>query len=224
MKILAIDTATEACSAALHIDGEVVELFQIAPRQHSELILPMLDKLMNEARLQPQQLDVLAFACGPGSFTGVRIAASIIQGIALGADLPVAAVSTLATLAQQCFEDTDTQNAFAAIDARMNEVYWGIYQRNSENIATLLGCESVSPPSQIRQPNHKGMGVGSGWRCYQAELLLRCQTWVDGYQENALPKASTIAKLGKEMANCNLLVPAEKAVPVYLRNNVAKTT
>ena len=222
MKLLAIETATEACSAALSIDGEIIERYQVAPRQHTALILSMIDKLMTDAGLQPQQLDALAFGCGPGSFTGVRIATGVIQGIALGADLGVAPVSTLASLAQQCFDLTDADNAFAAMDARMSEIYWGLYQRDDQGFATLIGQESVRPALKVEQPTVNGDGVGSGWQVYQAELLERCQGWVNNHHAELLPRASAIAKLGVVKANNNQLVPAEKALPVYLRNNVAK--
>jgi len=103
MKLLAVETSTEACSAALYIDGIVNERFELTPKEHTRLILPMIDSLMSDAGLKPQQLDALAFGCGPGSFTGVRIATGVIQGIAFGADLPVVPVSTLAAIAQDFF-------------------------------------------------------------------------------------------------------------------------
>ena len=109
MKLLAVETATEACSAALYIDGIVTERFELTPKEHTRLILPMIDSLMADAGLKPQQLDALAFGCGPGSFTGVRIATGVIQGIAFGADLPVVPVSTLAAIAQDFFDNNKAQ-------------------------------------------------------------------------------------------------------------------
>ena len=122
MKILAVDTATEACSAALYINGDIQERFEIAPREHTRLLLPMVDSLMAEAGIRPQQLDAIAFGCGPGSFTGVRIAAGVMQGIAYGADLPVVPVSTLAAISQSCLQKTAHDTIFTAVDARMNEI------------------------------------------------------------------------------------------------------
>ncbi len=220
MKLLAIDTSTEACSAALSIDGEINELYQLAPRQHTTLILPMIDKLLAEAGLQPQQLDALAFGCGPGSFTGVRIATGVIQGIALGAELPVAPISTLATIAQQGFDRSDAEYAFAAMDARMQEIYWGVYQRDHQGLAVLQGLETVGPAGEVEKPKVKGLGVGSGWQVYQDELSAHLQGCVLDFQAELLPRASAIAKIA--LTDNQQFVPVEQAMPVYLRNNVAK--
>lgn len=222
MKLLAIDTATEACSAALSIDGEVTELYQLAPRQHTMLILPMIDKLLAEAGLQPLQLDALAFGCGPGSFTGVRIATGVIQGIALGTELPVAPISTLAAMAQQGFDQSNTEYAFAAMDARMQEIYWGVYQRDDQDLAVLQGLETVRPAGEVEKPDVNGIGVGSGWQVYQDELLDHLHGCVDNVIADIFPRASAIAKLGMAMAENKELLPVEQAMPVYLRNNVAK--
>ncbi|MDP3332094.1 MAG: tRNA (adenosine(37)-N6)-threonylcarbamoyltransferase complex dimerization subunit type 1 TsaB, partial [Methylococcaceae bacterium] len=117
MKLLAVETSTEACSAALFIDGTLIEQFELAPQKHTKLILPMIDSLMADAGLTPQQLDALAFSRGPGSFTGVRIATSVIQGIAFGAELPVVSVSTLAAIAQDFFDKQPNNVAYVAMDA-----------------------------------------------------------------------------------------------------------
>ena len=116
MILLALETATEACSAALAIDGDICERFEVAPRGHSQLILPMVDELMAEADIAIEQVDAIAFGRGPGAFTGLRIAVGVTQGIAFGADLPVVPVSSLAGLAQGCVSDS----VLAAIDARMD--------------------------------------------------------------------------------------------------------
>ena len=143
MKILAVETATEACSAALSVEGEIIERYTVSPREHSLLILPMLESLLAEAGLVLNQLDALAFGRGPGSFTGVRIAAGVIQGVAFGADLPVAPVSTLAAMAQDIFAKSRETAVFTALDARMGEVYWGVYQKSEDGYATLWGEEAV---------------------------------------------------------------------------------
>ena len=135
--LLAIETSTPACSAALSIDGVVIERYALAPRQHAVLILPMIESLLLEAGISVAQLDALAFGRGPGSFTGVRIAASVIQGIAFAADLPVLPVSTLATLALGGMRITDKTQVMAALDARKSEIYWGCYTAAEDGAVVL---------------------------------------------------------------------------------------
>jgi len=225
MKILAVETATDACSAALYIDGNISERWQLAPKIHTQLILPMLEELMVNAGLIPNQLDALAFGCGPGSFTGVRIATGIVQGIAFGADLPVLPVSTLAAIAQDFFDHHPENVAFTALDARMDELFWGVYQRNQEGFATLLGKEAVLPPNRVIFPDLSGVGLGSGWLAYQSLLMtqqsnnnvLRC------LNDEIWPKAAAVVRLAAYHFQQGLAVSVEDALPVYLRDKVAKT-
>lgn len=133
-RILAIDTATEACSVALWNNGEKHALFEICPREHTQRILPMVQQVLAESGVTLNQLDALAFGRGPGSFTGVRIGIGIAQGLAMGAELPMIGVSTLATMAQGAFRVTGATQVLAAIDARMGEVYWGQYQRQDNGV------------------------------------------------------------------------------------------
>jgi len=224
MKILALDTATEACSAALYIDGEITERFEIAPRVHTKLLLPMIDSLMAEAELKPQQLDAIAFGCGPGSFTGVRIATGVMQGIAYGADLPVAPVSTLAAISQTCFMQSEHQTVFTAVDARMNEIYWAVYQRDAEGYASLLGQEKVQPVTEIDALGCTAYGIGSAWNGYEPILTEKLGSQLLGYEADYLPHAAEIALLGAVAVQREQTVPVEQAMPVYLRNKVAKTT
>ncbi len=224
MKILAVETATEACSAALLIQGEVSERWELAPRAHTRLILPMIDSLMAEAGLLPNQLDALAFGCGPGSFTGVRIATAVVHGIALGADLPVLPVSTLAALAQDYYDGHAALTLFTAMDARMGEIFWGIYQRDQQGMAQLLGKEWVIDVEHIELPCFPGVGLGSGWRTYGHNLKQRLGGLVEGVvAENVWPKASVIARLGESLFQKGQAVAVELAQPVYLRDKVAKT-
>ena len=137
MRLLAIDTAEIACSAALLIDGEVVERFEIAPRRHSELILGMMQSLLDEAGLRLADMDALAFGRGPGSFTGLRIAAAVIQGSAWGADLPVVAVSNLRGVAQGVHREQGASKVLAGFDARMGEVYWGAFELAIRSFMTM---------------------------------------------------------------------------------------
>lgn len=227
MKVLAVDTCTEACSAALLIDGVILERFALTPKAHTQLVLPMLESLLAEASISLQQLDALAFGCGPGSFTGVRIATGVIQGLALGADLPVVPVSTLAAIAQDYFDTTPNvvaDLAFTAMDARMEEIFWGIYQRNGLGYVELAGNESVTPASAIEVPEQlgPGIGLGSGWGVYGEVLSHRLGARVLTSDSGLLPRARAIARLGANAFARGLGVSVEQAMPVYLRDKVAK--
>ena len=217
MKLLAIDTATEACSAALFLDGEITSRYEYAPRQHAELILPMVDELLSEAGIKLKNLDCLAFGRGPGAFTGVRIATGVIQGLAFATGLPVVPVSTLATLAQGAIDKSDY--LFSAIDARMSEIYWGLFQVNNGTV-TIAGDELVSKPDSLSVPTDKPWyGIGSGWKTYRDELLkltINC-VGVDG---DAYPHARDIIPLAIRDYDAGKAVPPEQALPVYLRNRV----
>lgn len=222
MKLLAVETSTEACSAALYIDGEVTERFELAPKEHTKLILPMIDGLMADAGLRPQQLDALAFSRGPGSFTGVRIATGVIQGIALGADLQVVPVSTLAAMAQDFFDHNDERIAYVALDARMGEIFWGVYQRDTLGYAELIGKEAVTPANLVEFSELIGVGIGSGWGVYAQELMTRLAGCVSHYEADKLPRAGAIARLGARGFDLGFAVAVEQAMPVYLRDKVAK--
>ncbi|OAI18095.1 tRNA threonylcarbamoyladenosine biosynthesis protein TsaB [Methylomonas koyamae] len=224
MKLLAVETSTDACSAALFIDGEIREQFAVAPREHTKLILPMIDRLMADAQLRPQQLDAVAVSRGPGSFTGVRIAGGVVQGIAFGADLPVAPVSTLAAIAQDLFNKrSEPEIAFTAMDARMGEIFWGVYRRGELGLAELLGAEAVTPASDIQVGDESGYGVGSGWRAYAEPLVQRLgQRLLAVEAEEIWPRAACIAQLGAYLCANGGAVPVEQAMPVYLRDKVAK--
>jgi len=217
VKLLAIETATDACSAALSIDGELCERFEIAPRAHTELILPMIDELMAEAGITISQVDAMAFGRGPGAFTGVRIAVGVTQGIAFGADLPVVPVSTLAALAQ----GAATDKVLAALDARMSEVYWGAYQRNTVGLMEPVGEECVSAHDAVPCPPGEGwQGVGSGWMAYETALSERCAEQTTSRDTAGFPHARDVAVLGIAGYEAGQGVAAGLALPVYLRDKV----
>lgn len=221
MKLLAIETATEACSAALWLNGEVLERFELAPRRHTELILPMVDVLLAEAGLHLPQLDGLAFGRGPGSFTGIRIATGVIQGLALAADRPVVGVSTLASLAQsQAHEHT---RIIAALDARMDEVYWGCYELQ-DGCMRLQGEEIVCPPGTVTIPDKPDwFGAGNGWDRYAGVLRNRLAPLEVAVIENAWPRAAASAAIAVVDLAAGKAVSAAEARPSYLRDRVAHT-
>jgi tRNA threonylcarbamoyladenosine biosynthesis protein TsaB len=221
MRLLGLDTATEACSAALFIDGELAERYQLAPREHGSLILPMIESLLNEAGLSPQQLDGLAFGRGPGSFTGVRIAAGVAQGIAYGAELPVVPVSTLAAIAQGIHRQTGAPNVLAAIDARMQEIYWGQFQMGVGGLMASAGPEVVVSPAQAPLPKEgRWTGAGTGWGTYGRELIELLGERVVEEIPSCFPHAQDILALARPAFETGDTLTAEQALPVYLRAGV----
>ncbi|MDQ7015377.1 MAG: tRNA (adenosine(37)-N6)-threonylcarbamoyltransferase complex dimerization subunit type 1 TsaB [Gammaproteobacteria bacterium] len=223
MKLLAIDTTTEACSAALWLDGEVIFRYQVAPREHGNLILAMLDQLLAEAGVTLKQFDGLAFARGPGAFTGVRIATSVVQGIAYGVDLPVVAVSTLATLAQRAYRESGAKQVLSAIDARMQEVYWGAYVLDESAVMRSVATEVVMKPEALQMPKEgRWCGAGTGWGTYEAVLSAPLEGRLDRVLGALLPHAQDLAALAVVDLRAGKGVSAENALPVYLRDNVAQ--
>lgn len=223
MKLLAVDTATEACSAALYIDGDIRHEFQLAPRDHTRLILVMVETLLQQAGIRINQLDALAFGRGPGSFTGVRIATGVVQGLAYGADLPVVPVSTLASIAQAVYEDHGESRVLAAIDARMGGIYWGQYQLDDHKLMKLSADEAVLSPDLVPLVDTSDwVGAGSGWKAHADALTERFGEQVKQQWPEYLPQSATIARLAVADFNKGLGVAAAQAQPVYLRNDVAK--
>jgi tRNA threonylcarbamoyladenosine biosynthesis protein TsaB len=222
MKLLAIETATEACSAALLIDEQIELRYEIKPRGHSELILSMMDELLVEAGFSVNQLDAMAFGRGPGSFTGVRIATGVIQGAAFAADLPVVPVSTLAALAQRAYREKGEPNLLTAFDARMGELYWAGYRVDSNEIVRLVINEQVASAAMVQMPlDEAWYGVGSGWGVYASQLAERLGESLLGYKSELYCSARDVATLAAADFEAGVAVPAERALPVYLRNEVA---
>ena len=219
MKLLAFETATEACSVALWLDGEVRERFDIAPRRHAELALPWADALLADAGIARAQLDAIAVGRGPGAFTGVRLAIALGQGIALALDRPLVPVSTLETLAF----DASGERVLAAIDARMGEVYLGAFVREGGMLRAVMR-ETVVPPAQAEVPDGTGwMAVGTGFAAVDATLQARLEGRLANVDAAALPHASAVARLGAAaFARGEGLAP-ERVEPAYLRDNVALT-
>lgn len=217
VKILALDTSTEACSASLFIDGDVYDRHEIAPRRHAELILPMIDAVLTESNHKLTELDAIAFGQGPGAFTGVRIAAGITQGLALGAGLPVIPISSLATLAQGAINRSPT--LFAAIDARMEEIYWCAYELAEDGVAQPLSEERLSAPGTVALSTEAPFfGVGTGWGTYRTCLEEIFGEQVTGIDSECYPLAKDALPLAIRKFKNGGAVSAERALPVYLRN------
>jgi tRNA threonylcarbamoyladenosine biosynthesis protein TsaB len=215
--ILAIDTSTEACSAAIWTDTAVTERHEMG-HQHSVRILSMVDELLVETGFALSRLDAIAFGRGPGSFTGLRIGAGVAQGLAFGADLPVTPVSSLAALAQ----GVAAPRVLAAFDARMHQVYSGGYVKNNQGIVELVGAENVAAPDEVPLPEGKDwVGAGNGWDRYHGALLAHLGYRVVTWCAQVYPRARDVGRLGAASYQAGGAVAAELALPVYLRDEVA---
>lgn len=226
MKILAIDTATEACSAALLVEGRIIAREREFERGHAEHILPMVDEVLAEASLQLAGLDALAFGRGPGGFTGVRLAASVAQGLAFGAGLRVVPVSDLRAVAQRAFDsDAAVTRVLVCNDARMQEVYWGAFERGPDGLAVAAGAEHVSSPQKVVLPSAWAetpvAGAGRGFRAYP-KLHEHFGPHMRVVGEELLPRALEIARLAVPEVQAGRLFAPEEAIPVYLRDDVAR--
>ena len=220
MKLLALDTAATACSVALLTDAGLVENRLEAERVQAETLLPMVEKLLADAGLKLAALDALAFGRGPGAFTGLRVAASMAQGLAYGAGIPVVPVSNLSALAVSAHRRHGAEHILACLDARMQEVYWAAYRVHDESVEALTG-ESLSPPGDIAVPDVQGwFGAGSGWDAYRDALKARV-SGLQGVDAAVTAGAGDIARLAIKAFRQGGAVAPERALPVYLRDNVA---
>ena len=272
MKILALDTATEACSVALLVDGHLVSREMEFERGHAEHILSMVDAVLGEAGLVLNGLDALAFGRGPGGFTGVRLAASVTQGLAFAAELPVVGISNLAAVGQRALDlAPEIDRVIVCNDARMQEVYWACFERDAHGTAAMVGVEHVGAPGTVEvwphwrtgasatsreqdssdsppnRPTASGQlpqrsvvtprgaragaigAAGRGFRAYDAlrAKLLSSSTdpapdHVKLISDTLLPRAHEIAHLAVTEVKAGRLLPADQAMPVYLRDDVAR--
>lgn len=216
--LLALDTATEACSVALLHDGKVLSHYEVIPRLHAQRLLPMIKAIIAEAGIGLSTLDAIAFGRGPGAFTGVRIAIGVVQGLAFGLERPVLPVSNLAVLAQRAMREHGVLQVASAIDARMDEVYWGCYREVAGEMR-LLGAEAVLPPEQVALPidaSGEWFGSGTGWG-YAERLPVN----VIGHDASMLPHAQDLLTLATFAWQRGEAIAADDAQPVYLRDKVA---
>ena len=222
MRILAIDTATEACSVALQDAEATYAQFELCPREHTQRILPMVQDVLTSAQTTLSDIDVLAYGRGPGSFTGVRIGIGIAQGLALGADLPMVGISTLATMAQGAWRRTGATRVLAAIDARMGEVYWAEYVRDEAGNWQGESTEAVLKPEAVAERLAALSGewttVGTGWQAWPDMALNSAVVIQDG--QTTLPEAEDMLLLAQQAFSAGNGVAVEASEPVYLRNEV----
>lgn len=217
--LLALDTATEACSVALLHNGEITSDYAVIPRMHAQRVLPMVHELLSASSVALTDIDAIAFGRGPGAFTGLRIAVGVVQGLAFALERPVLPVSNLAAIAQRAWREQGAQQVAAAIDARMDEVYWGCYQLQ-EHCMQLQGVERVCAPEAAQLPraaSGEWIGAGTGWQTYAARLNVPVKrTLVD-----MLPHAEDILALALADWQHGRAIAADQAQPIYLRDQVA---
>ena len=217
MKILALETSTELCSAALWLDGKVGAREVVAGQGNSELLLPMVDALLAANKLTPRDLDGVAFGSGPGAFTGVRIACGVAQGIAFGVDAPVAAIGTLMALA----EASGAARVVCCLDARMGEVYHAAYEKRGDDWIEVHAPGLYKPAMLPELPAGKWIGCGSGFAVFRDELAARYNGSLDRVIEGLVPHAREIAVLAARQFARGDTVDAADALPLYVRNKVA---
>ncbi|WP_162516272.1 tRNA (adenosine(37)-N6)-threonylcarbamoyltransferase complex dimerization subunit type 1 TsaB [Aeromonas veronii] len=221
LKILAVDTATEACSAALLVGDKLFSRWEEAPRDHTRKILPMVQAVLEDAGISLSDLDAIAFGRGPGSFTGVRIGISVAQGLAFGAGVPLIGISTLAAMAQGAYRLDGAQQVLTAIDARMNEVYFGRYELIDGRMQ-LVGDEVVSEPVALVDVRGKLAGpvtcVGTGFETYGETLSGLADELA--VSQVRFPAAEDMLPLARAAWLAGEAVPVEQATPVYLRDKV----
>lgn len=229
-RILALDTSTDACSVALATDCGVDALFELAARSHTQRLLPMVDQLLEQNNCSLAELDAIAFGRGPGSFTGLRICLGVVQGLAFARRLPVIPVSTLAAMAAGYFRAAASDRSQAAadrpllvaLDARMNEVYWGLFQPGQGAAPQALNQEQVAAPAEVvRELGEfdfpQGFdAVGQGWHYPELQALAPGALTQEWY-----PKAEDVARIALEAHSRGEGLPAHQAQPVYLRDTVS---
>jgi tRNA threonylcarbamoyladenosine biosynthesis protein TsaB len=216
VKILAIDTATERCSAALLTDERCIERSIETARGHAELILPMVESVLRESGLRLQDLDGLAYGRGPGAFTGVRIAVGVVQGLGYGADLPTVGISDLAAIAQQVARPND--RVLVCMDARMGEVYWATFDCSAETgLVVPDGAERVARPENVTASGAITVLAGAGFGAHRQLMQLSPNSAV---HDSALPRAREIGLLARPELAGGRGKPAMAAQPVYLRDSV----
>ncbi|MFO8154965.1 MAG: tRNA (adenosine(37)-N6)-threonylcarbamoyltransferase complex dimerization subunit type 1 TsaB [Pseudomonadota bacterium] len=218
--ILALESATEACSAALWHDGVVYQRLEVAPRRHAELLLPQCEAVLAEAGLARTAVDAVAFGRGPGAFTGLRIAAGIAQGLSMGLDRPVVPVSSLAALAASAGRARGVDRVLAALDARMGEVYWGGYQHDGDAWIRTIEEVVLSPEAVTVPTASKWFGAGSGWEAHGETLrarMARGRAELGEVEADRYPEAAAVAELAMAILAAGGGTVAAEAAPVYLR-------
>lgn len=225
MKLLALDTSSVACSVAAVIDTEIIERHEEQPREHTRLLLPMIQSVLRESGVALSELDAIVLGNGPGSFIGMRIAASVSQGLAHGTGLKIVAVSSLAAVAAEVFSESDASEVVVAQDAHMSEVYLGIFARGAEDLPVPLVPERLQSQDAIVELSNVVNGprhaAGEGWQRYPA-LLAHNTARLDAVSDRRYPHARFLLGLGARDLKTGLSISPAELMPAYLRQKVAQ--
>lgn len=225
MKLLALDTSSIACSVALRNDDAIIERHEEQPREHTRLLMPMIREVLQEGGTNLADLDAIVLGNGPGSFIGMRIAASVAQGLAFGAGLDIVSVSSLAAVAAEVFADSDACEVVVAQDAHMNEVYLGCYRRDDKGLPVDLEAERLhgvgTPVGMETKTAKKRVAAGYGWQRYPELASLSGQSFED-FSEVLYPRAKYLLELGARRLEAGGATAPGEVAPAYLRQKVAE--
>lgn len=221
MRILALDTSSDACSVALMLGDQVIEDFRVEPRRHTHLLLPMIERILAESGVALTSLDAIAFGRGPGSFAGIRIATGAAQGLALAADLPLIPVSTLSALAFNVLKSSPESRVLAVLDARMDEVYWSVCCAQGHGV-DLLQFEQVSAPDAVLLDTDSRplVAIGTGL-VYSERFPVETRNCIQSSESTCYPRAVDMLTLAAIELEEGRVCSPESAQPVYLRDQVA---
>lgn len=224
MRLLALDTSSDACSVALITGDDTVSRHETQAREHTRLLLPMIREVCKEAEVSVSELDAIVLGNGPGSFIGMRIAASVAQGLAFGAGLPIVPVSSMAAMAVDIFANESASHAAIAQDAHMQEVYFGLYKRSGDGLPRVVSDERIAAPGPLDEladlEAQDVLGAGVGWQLYPVlgEANAAHVTVSDRYQ---VPNARALLRLGRRAFEAGETIAPEGVNPAYLRQKVA---
>lgn len=221
MKLLAIDTSSNACSVAAEIDGQITEEHAVKPRQHTKILLPMIQAVLRQAEFTLPELDALILGNGPGSFIGIRIAASVAQGICLGTEVNIVPVSSLAAVAAEVFANSPAEHVIVAQDARMDEIYVGQYRRGENDAAVAIGDETILAVGRIETIVAGSVAAGMAWQsipCLADDNIDKLKR----IEKITVPRARYLLPAAHSVLRDGVGVPPGMLVPAYLRNKVAE--
>ena len=225
MNLLALDTSSDACSVALQIGDGIFEQHLVRPKEHTNILLPMIQELLHEAGVDLQNLDAIVLGNGPGSFIGMRIAASVAQGLAFGSGLQIVPVSSMAVVAAEAMEMHSASDVIVAQDAHMNEVYLGIYRRDADGLPNAVTEEVLQPIEKIDgltgTATIKFCAAGHGWQKYPSLLKLN-RTAIAKVVDISYPKALYLLALGSRGYRHGDAIEPESLEPAYIRTRVAE--